>query len=185
MPFSMFTNLKLTNLKETSTLVEVADMSKKARRGIVKNVIVKINKFIFPSDFVVINMLGEINETMILGRPFLTTIHVRINVFHKEISLGIGDDKILIDMNGNVHHPPNPAKNVCMIKTTQEKESFDLLGISEDLISYDSPLCVEFETYNHVHETDKRNEYTFVGYNDVQIPIVEYIGNIEVDVIDI
>ncbi|GJY81318.1 hypothetical protein Tco_0494069 [Tanacetum coccineum] len=84
------------------TIVEVADMSKKVRRGIVKNVIVKINKFVFPSDFVVINMLGEINETMMLGRPFLTTIHVRINVFHKEISLGIGDDKILIDMNGKI-----------------------------------------------------------------------------------
>ncbi|GJY72434.1 hypothetical protein Tco_0476137 [Tanacetum coccineum] len=41
------------------------------------------------------------NETTILGRPFLATIHARINVLHGEISLGTGEDNILFDMSGN------------------------------------------------------------------------------------
>ncbi|GKA35293.1 hypothetical protein Tco_0721784 [Tanacetum coccineum] len=49
-------------------LVKMADMSKKAPMGIVENVLMKINNFIFPSDFMVIDMLGDPNETMILGR---------------------------------------------------------------------------------------------------------------------
>ncbi|GJS86759.1 hypothetical protein Tco_0769395, partial [Tanacetum coccineum] len=85
MSYSMFKCLKLTSLKETSMLVEMVDMSKKAPLGIVENVLVKIDKFVFPSDFLVINMLGDPNETMILGRPFLVTIHARINVFRDSI----------------------------------------------------------------------------------------------------
>ncbi|GJU05712.1 hypothetical protein Tco_1122142 [Tanacetum coccineum] len=80
-PKSMFEFLKLTHLKKTEILVEMADMKKKAPIGIVENVLVKIDKFLFPSDFVVIDMLVERNETMILGRPFLATIHAEINVF--------------------------------------------------------------------------------------------------------
>ncbi|GJT05308.1 putative ribonuclease H-like domain-containing protein [Tanacetum coccineum] len=80
-PKSMFEFLKLTHLKKTEILVEMADMKKKAPIGIVENVLVKIDKILFPSDFMVIDMLVERNETMILGRPFLATIHAEINVF--------------------------------------------------------------------------------------------------------
>nr|GEZ13970.1 DNA-binding pseudobarrel domain-containing protein [Tanacetum cinerariifolium] len=44
---------------ETNMLVEMADMTKKAHVGILENVLVKIDKFVFPSDFMVIDMLGE------------------------------------------------------------------------------------------------------------------------------
>ncbi|GKD51132.1 reverse transcriptase domain-containing protein, partial [Tanacetum coccineum] len=119
MPKSMFNHLKLTNLKETNILVEMADMTKKAPVGIVENVLEKIDKFLFPSDFMIIDMLGDPNETMILGRPFLATIHARIDVFYKEISLGVGEDKIVFDMNGNVHHPAAFVEKVCMINEEQ------------------------------------------------------------------
>ncbi|GJU44509.1 hypothetical protein Tco_1201775 [Tanacetum coccineum] len=77
----------------------------------------------------IIDMLDDPNEMMILGRPFLSTIHVRINVFDKEISLGVGEDKIVFDMNGNVHHPVVVVKNVCMINDVQGEESFNPLEI--------------------------------------------------------
>ncbi|GJT64131.1 putative ribonuclease H-like domain-containing protein [Tanacetum coccineum] len=67
MPKSMFEHLKLANLKKTDMLVEMDDMTKKALIGIVENVLVKIDKFLFPLDFVVIDMLKMHNGTMILG----------------------------------------------------------------------------------------------------------------------
>ncbi|GKB80388.1 hypothetical protein Tco_0947283 [Tanacetum coccineum] len=51
-PKSMFEHLKLVNLKKTDMLVEMADMIKRAHMGIVENILVKIDKFLFPSDFV-------------------------------------------------------------------------------------------------------------------------------------
>ncbi|GJY82100.1 reverse transcriptase domain-containing protein [Tanacetum coccineum] len=81
------------------TIDEMADMTKKALVGIVENVLVKIDKFIFSLDFVVIDMLRDRNETMILGRPFLATIHAQINVFNGEKSLGIREDRVTIDVS--------------------------------------------------------------------------------------
>ncbi|GKB70304.1 reverse transcriptase domain-containing protein [Tanacetum coccineum] len=77
MPRSIFEHLKLTNLRKTNMLCEMADMSKKGPLGIVENVLVKIGKFLFLSDFVIIDNTPL--EITILGRPFLATIHAEIN----------------------------------------------------------------------------------------------------------
>ncbi|GKB37605.1 reverse transcriptase domain-containing protein [Tanacetum coccineum] len=103
-PKSIFEHLKLARLKKTDMLVEMVDMTKRSPIGIVENVLVKIDKFLFPSDCVVMNMLNTRNETMILGRPFLATIHAKIDVFNKEISLEIGGDKVTFDMDKKIHN---------------------------------------------------------------------------------
>nr|GEW06993.1 phospholipase-like protein [Tanacetum cinerariifolium] len=69
MPKSLFEHLKLADLKKTSMVVEMADMTKKAPLGIVENILVKIDKFLFHFDFVVIDMLEGLNEIMLLGTP--------------------------------------------------------------------------------------------------------------------
>nr|GEX83685.1 hypothetical protein [Tanacetum cinerariifolium] len=74
MPRLIFKHLNLANLKKTDMLVEMADMTRRAPLGIVVNVLVKINKFLFPFDFMIMGTIGEPNETMILGRPFMATI---------------------------------------------------------------------------------------------------------------
>ncbi|GJV64912.1 reverse transcriptase domain-containing protein [Tanacetum coccineum] len=103
-PKSMFEHLKLSRLAKTYMLVEMADMIKRAPIGIVENILIKIDKFLFPSNSVVIDMLKTRNKTVILGRPFLATIHAEIDVFNKEISLGIGDDRVTFDMNRKVNN---------------------------------------------------------------------------------
>ncbi|GJW77802.1 hypothetical protein Tco_0139484 [Tanacetum coccineum] len=64
MPKSLFEHLKLANLKKTSMVIEI-----------------------------VIDTLEEPNETILLGRPFLATIHAQIDVFRGEILLGVGNEK--------------------------------------------------------------------------------------------
>ncbi|GJY49159.1 reverse transcriptase domain-containing protein [Tanacetum coccineum] len=96
-PKSIFENLKLARLKKTDMLIEMADLTKRSPIRIVENILVKIKKFLFPSDFMVMDMLNTRNETMILGRPFLATIHAEIDDFNKEISLGIRGDRAIIE----------------------------------------------------------------------------------------
>ncbi|GJT62647.1 reverse transcriptase domain-containing protein [Tanacetum coccineum] len=96
MPRSIFEHLHLTNLKKTNMLCEIADMSKKAPLGIVENVLVKINKFLFLSDFVIID--NTLSETIILRRPFFATIHAKIDVFAGNFSLGFNEDRISFDV---------------------------------------------------------------------------------------
>ncbi|GJY09170.1 reverse transcriptase domain-containing protein [Tanacetum coccineum] len=59
---------------------------------------------IFEAGFYWLTIFNNRNETMILGRPFLATIHAKIDVFNKEISLGIGDERITFDMNKKNHN---------------------------------------------------------------------------------
>ncbi|GKB83811.1 reverse transcriptase domain-containing protein [Tanacetum coccineum] len=110
MPRSIFEHLHLTNLKKTNMLCEMADMSKKAPLGIVENVMVKIDKFLFPADIVILN--NTPSETTILGRPFLATIHAKIDVFTGKIFLGINEDKISFDTMRKDHNYANPSEKI-------------------------------------------------------------------------
>ncbi|GJW00683.1 retrovirus-related pol polyprotein from transposon TNT 1-94 [Tanacetum coccineum] len=121
-PKSMFEHLKLAQLKKTDMLVEMADMTKRSPIGIVENILVKIEKFLFPSDFVVMDMLNTRNETMILGRPFQATIHAEIDVFIKEISLGIRGDRVTFNMNKKSHNFTTPIGEVYTINSTSNNE---------------------------------------------------------------
>ncbi|GJV62589.1 putative reverse transcriptase domain-containing protein [Tanacetum coccineum] len=147
-PKSMFEHLKLANLKKTDMLFEMADMTKWVPLGIVENVIVKINKFLFPPDFVVIDMLNTRNETMILGRPFLAIIHAEIDVFNKEISLEIRNDRITFDMDKEIYNfmtPVGKGDNTYWWHNHGLKEN-ERQEISLDIEEYDPPE-VHVETF--------------------------------------
>ncbi|GJU97037.1 RNA-directed DNA polymerase, eukaryota, reverse transcriptase zinc-binding domain protein [Tanacetum coccineum] len=137
MPKSLVKHLKLADLKETNMEVEMADMTKKAPLGILENILVKINNFLFHFDFVVIDMLEGLNETMLLGRPFLATIHAQIDVFRKEISLGIGEEKVKFDMNGGICHSRVPVEKIYMASSrgtpSCSEESIDTVDSIHDM----------------------------------------------------
>nr|GEV70659.1 hypothetical protein [Tanacetum cinerariifolium] len=63
--------------------------------GIAENVLVGIDKFVFTVDFIVLDMPEDIKVPLILGRPFFSTTHAKIDVFKKKIYLRLGDDKIV------------------------------------------------------------------------------------------
>ncbi|GJW13361.1 hypothetical protein Tco_0017494 [Tanacetum coccineum] len=69
-------------------------------------------------DFMVIDKTP--NETIILGRPFLATIHVEINVFDKEFSLGTNNDRVSYDMEKRDHNFTIPTEKIYMIKSDLE-----------------------------------------------------------------
>ncbi|GJW10802.1 hypothetical protein Tco_1576629 [Tanacetum coccineum] len=96
MPKSLFKHLKLANLKKTSMAIEM-----------------------------VIDTLEEPNKTILLVRPFLATIHAQIDVFRGEISLGVGNEKVKFDMNGEICHSRVPLEIFYMVSSIQESEYFN------------------------------------------------------------
>ncbi|GJV88575.1 reverse transcriptase domain-containing protein [Tanacetum coccineum] len=118
---SIFEHLHLTNLRKTNMLYEMADMSKKAPLGIVENVLVKIDKFLFSSDFVIIDNTPF--ETTILGRPFLATIHAKIDVFAGKISLGVNKDRIHFDTMRKDHEYMNPSERIFLVRPQSPGQS--------------------------------------------------------------
>ncbi|PWA64626.1 hypothetical protein CTI12_AA305060 [Artemisia annua] len=116
MSFSLFKRLNLINLKKTTSMVEMADMSRATPKRIVDNILLRVNKFIFPDDFLVIDMIDECNNNLILVRPFLATSHANIKVFEKEITLENGKERITFNHNGSLKSVNTALEEVCMIK---------------------------------------------------------------------
>nr|GEV72854.1 reverse transcriptase domain-containing protein [Tanacetum cinerariifolium] len=53
--------------------------------GVAENVFIKVGKFYFPADFVVLDFIADPRVPLILGRPFLSTALAIINVHEREI----------------------------------------------------------------------------------------------------
>ncbi|KAL5555033.1 hypothetical protein UlMin_037269 [Ulmus minor] len=80
MPLSVFRKLGLGEVKPTSISLQLADRSVKYPRGVIEDVLIKVDKFIFPADFVVLDMEEDREIPLILGRPFLATGRTLIDV---------------------------------------------------------------------------------------------------------
>ncbi|GKD71123.1 reverse transcriptase domain-containing protein, partial [Tanacetum coccineum] len=76
-------------------LGELADRIVKYLKGIAKNVLVRIGKFTFPVDFIILDMPKDIKVPLILGRPFLSTAHAKIDVYKRNITLRVGEERIV------------------------------------------------------------------------------------------
>jgi len=60
--------------------LQLADRSIKHPYGVVEDLLVKIDKFLFPVDFVVMDIEEDVDVPVILGRPFMKTVKVIIDV---------------------------------------------------------------------------------------------------------
>ena len=95
MLYSVYLQLGLGELKPTTITLSLADRSVKIPKGIVEDVLVKIDKFYYPVDFVVLDTEPSSNEPnhvpIILGRPFLATANAIINFRNGIMQLTFGD----------------------------------------------------------------------------------------------
>ncbi|XP_047978644.1 uncharacterized protein LOC125220524 [Salvia hispanica] len=90
MPLSFFRKMKIGTLKPTRITLQMADRSVTYPEGIIEDVLVRVNDFIFPVDFVVLDMEEDRNVPLILGRPFLATGKALIDVSRGELTLRMG-----------------------------------------------------------------------------------------------
>nr|GEZ14265.1 hypothetical protein [Tanacetum cinerariifolium] len=90
-----YLNLGLGELAHTKLTIELADMTMKYPKGIADNVLVGIGKFVFPVDFIILDMPKDIKVLLILERPFLSTAHAKIDVYKRNITLRAGEERII------------------------------------------------------------------------------------------
>ncbi|GJU34879.1 reverse transcriptase domain-containing protein [Tanacetum coccineum] len=95
MPLSTYLNLGLDELAHTKLTVELADRILKYPKGIAKNVLVGIGKFTFPIEFIILDMPEDIKVPLILRRPFLSTARAKIDVYKRNITLRVGEERIV------------------------------------------------------------------------------------------
>ncbi|GKB03112.1 reverse transcriptase domain-containing protein [Tanacetum coccineum] len=92
MPLSIWKKLSHLELTPTRMILELADRSTTSPSGIAEDVFVKVGKFHFLADFVVVDYVVDPRVPLILGRPFMRTVRALINVYGEELNLRVNDE---------------------------------------------------------------------------------------------
>ncbi|XP_042005966.1 uncharacterized protein LOC121754717 [Salvia splendens] len=92
MPLSVFKQINSGTLKPTSATLQMADRSVVYLEGIVEDLLIKVGEFIFPIDFMVLDMEEDKGVPLLLGRPFLATAEANINVKKGELTIFMGEE---------------------------------------------------------------------------------------------
>ncbi|GKC56692.1 reverse transcriptase domain-containing protein [Tanacetum coccineum] len=104
MPYSLYTPLSEITLKPMRKSIRLANHTYQYPMGVAKNMLVQVGKFVFPVDFVILQMEEDDKVPFILRRPFLHIADAIIRVKNKELNLGVGDDKITFLINKAMQH---------------------------------------------------------------------------------
>ena len=102
MPLSIAKRLSLGELTPTAMTLQMADETLAHPEGILEDVFIKVGKFVFPMDFVVINIEEDKKVSLLLGRPFLATGVALIDVKKGKLTLRVGYEAVHINLNDSL-----------------------------------------------------------------------------------
>ena len=105
MPLSIFRRLGLGEARPTTVTLQLVDRSLKHPRGVIEDVLVKVDKFIFLANFIVLDMEEDKEIPIILGIPFLATSRAMIDAQKRELKLRLQDDEVRCSVFNVVRHP--------------------------------------------------------------------------------
>nr|GFC69525.1 DNA-directed DNA polymerase [Tanacetum cinerariifolium] len=123
---------------------ELADRTISKPTGVAENVFVKVGKFYFPANFVILDFVANPRVPLILGRPFLSTAHALIDVYEGEITLRHDDQSLTLkcgDTPSISYNNLESLNKVDLIDVTCEEFSQVVLGFTDDVsIEVSSPI---------------------------------------------
>nr|GFB30879.1 reverse transcriptase domain-containing protein [Tanacetum cinerariifolium] len=115
-------------------VLELADRTISKPTGVAENVFVKVGKFYFPADFVVLDFVADPHVPLILGRPFLSTAHALIDVYEGEIILRHEDQSLTLKCGDTPlisYNNFESLNKVDLIDATCEEYSQEVLGFAD------------------------------------------------------
>ena len=127
MPLSVAKRLSLGELTPTTMTLHMANITLAHPESILEDVLIKVGKFIFPMDFVVIDIEEYKQVPLLLGRPFLAIGVALSNVKKGELTLKVGDEAVHFNINHSLKQPE--LSNVdCEIVETKIPISSELIN---------------------------------------------------------
>ena len=129
LPYSMYKQLGLGELKPTSITLSLADRSIKIPKGTIEDVLIQVDRFYYPVDFVVLDTelvaVGPNHVPIILGRPFLATSNAIINCWNGVMQLTFGNMTLELNIfhlgKRHMHLEEDDFEEVCLIDTILEE----------------------------------------------------------------
>ncbi|XP_070048530.1 uncharacterized protein [Nicotiana tomentosiformis] len=114
---------EIGEIRSAPISLQLADETTLIPQGIVKVVLVRVDKFVLPLDFIVVNMEEKNEVPLILGRPFLTTGRAILDIHERKIMLRVGEETVILEMDveTGVKREKLAASVVWKVKGEKEK----------------------------------------------------------------
>ncbi|XP_070004750.1 uncharacterized protein [Nicotiana sylvestris] len=132
MPYSFFKTLGIGQPRPTSMRLQMADRKMKRPLGIIDYMLVRVDKFIFTADFVILDCEVDYEVPIILGRPFLATVKALVDVEAGELIFRMGHEKVVFHVCKSMRQP-----------NTNEVCSF--VDLVTDVIIYETSAMVNVD----------------------------------------
>ena len=157
LPYSMYKQHGLGELKPTSITLSLAARSIKIPKGTIEDVLIQVDKFYYPVDFVILDIepvaVGANHVPIILGRPFLATSNAVINCRNGVMQLTFGNMTLELNIfhlsKNHMQLVEDDCEEVCIIDTILEEQAIeqqvqDVLTqeLSECLVEQQDPQCM-------------------------------------------
>ncbi|GJS41966.1 reverse transcriptase domain-containing protein [Tanacetum coccineum] len=139
--------LSLPELTPTRMTLELADRSITYPKGLAEDVFVKVRKFHFPTDFVVVDFEADPRVPLILGRSFLRTGRALIDVYGEEITLRVDNEAVTFNLDQTTRYSSTNDKSVNridIIDAVCEEYALEFLGFSNSSGGNPTPTSEPF-----------------------------------------
>ncbi|XP_038885989.1 uncharacterized protein LOC120076294 [Benincasa hispida] len=143
MPLSIFKKLGIGETQPTSVTLQLANRTIKYPEGRIEDVLVKVDNFIFPADFIILDYEVDREVPIILGRPFLATGKVLIDVHKGELTMRDNQEVKFNVLNALKF----PDSEDCQLKSIElpeeETHVYKVLALEENLKEQEPPSLSE------------------------------------------
>jgi len=119
---SMLKKIGEIDVRPTRVTLKLADRFIKHPYGVVEDLLVKVDKFLFPVDFVVMDIEEDVDVPLILGRPFMKTTKVIIGVDKGKLKVCVENEEVSFNVFEAMKHP-NDKKDCFSLDVIDEEYS--------------------------------------------------------------
>ncbi|XP_062080655.1 uncharacterized protein LOC133785439 [Humulus lupulus] len=142
MPMSVFKQLGIGEVRPTTVTLQLTDRSLAHLDGKIEDVLVRVGKFIFLADFIVLDYEGNRHVPIIMGRPFLVTGRTLIDVQKGELTMRVQDEKVTFNVLKAMKFP-NEVEECSMVSVvdylaSKEFKTSSVDDLLERLLLFDS-----------------------------------------------
>ncbi|XP_038887345.1 uncharacterized protein LOC120077505 [Benincasa hispida] len=127
MPLSVFKKLRIGEAQPTSITLQLADRTIKYPEGKIEDVLVKVDNLIFSADFIILDYKADREVPIILGRPFLATGKVLIDVHKGELTMRMDNEEVKFNVLNALKFPDSDdcqLNNIELMKKRLEYVKF-------------------------------------------------------------
>ena len=151
MPLPVAKQLSLGELIPTTITLQMADRSMVKPEGVLEDVLVTVRKFVFPVDFIILDMEEDSQVPLVLGRPFLATGAALIDMQKRVLTLRVGEE----------------AASFNLIKSMQNIDiDRENCNVVDDVYTYNPDVYNDCNAQIFINEKDINSQYTEEDYSD-------------------